>query len=326
MEAKDLEKYGNLPEHVRQSLLATDDAQPSQTIESEVSAQSEQPQEPEYSQSEPQIEPSTITLPTDEIENNEVKSWKGRLNKEQEAHRDTNARLLAEAQARQQAEAKFKAEEEKRTALEKQLAELQKPTQPQPIDQPPREDEFSEEELNEIENIFGATGKKLLQKLRQKQTQQSVPDVEKVVDDRLAQAQQQAQLTARQQAWYREVQTHIPEMQGLLSDSAFIQYAQDKQVDFRGNTAMDLINEAGSSLNVALVPQLRQLIDEFNTSKAPPKQTVTAPPTNQNPVASKQPSSGKKKITPEIQQQIRFLMNTGQVDKLKELQEQYEFD
>ncbi|MGX2956432.1 hypothetical protein ACWIYZ_04990 [Ursidibacter arcticus] len=334
MEPKDLDKYGNLPQHVRQALLATEDkddqpstpeAQNEQTQPEEqiVSSQEEQPQQSEQHQ----IEPPTATQ--EEHESNDVKSWKGRLNKEQEAHKSTNARLLEEAEARKQAEQQAKEAQDKLTALQQQLEQQKQPTENQPPQQTVDEFNFSPEEEGEVISLLGATGKKLMQYLRQTTTATPVQpsqDVGKIVDERLQQMQQQQAQQTRQQTFMKAVNETIPELQGLMTNSAFHQFLNEKVVDFYGNTAAVLVEHIGKNHDIDKLPQFRKLVDEFNQSQQPPKQQVTAPPSNPGAAISKRPSSGKKKLTPEVESRMRILMNTGQVDELRKLQEEYDFD
>ncbi|MFZ7136626.1 cell envelope integrity protein TolA [Avibacterium avium] len=326
MEHQDLEKYGNLPTQVRQALLATDEKQPSEHIENDEQEQDNSPATPEEvpQQSEQQqIEPPQTNV---EQEDNDVKAWKGRLNKEQEAHKSTNARLLAEAEARQQAELKAKEAEEKLTALQQQLEQ-----QKQPESQPPQkaEDELSTTEEEEIVSLLGATGRKLLDRLRQQPANPSAQppeDIGKIVDERLKQAQEQQAQQTRQQAFIQALNETVPELQGLMNNSAFTQFLNSKVVDFYGNTAAMFVGHIGKTYDIEKLPQFRALVDEFNQSQQPPKPAVTAPPSNSGAAMNKKAGVGKKKLTPEVISRMRILMNTGQTEELRRLQDEYDID
>ena len=335
MEAKDLEKYGNLPEHVRKSLLATEETQPSTTDTQVEDKQPDQQTTPpkedpsQSSQSEPnQIEPSTTTS-QDDHESNDVKAWKGRISKEQDDHKKTKAQLVAEAEARKQAEQQAKEAQNKLTELQQQLEQQKQTTENQPPLQTVEEFNFSPEEEEEVISLLGATGKKLIQRLRQTATTASVQpsqDVGKIVDERLQKMQQQQAQQTRQQAFMEAVNKTVPELQGLMTNSAFHQFLNEKVVDFYGNTAAVFVEHIGRTHDIENLPKFRALVDEFNQSQQPPKQQVTAPPSNQGAAINKRPGTGKKKLTPEVVSKMRILMNTGQVDELRKLQEEYDID
>ncbi|MFU2079357.1 hypothetical protein ACLSYV_03585 [Avibacterium avium] len=326
MEHQDLEKYGNLPTQVRQALLATDEKQPSENVEIEDKEQDNPSvtaeEVPEQSE-QPQIEPPQTN--SEQQEDNDVKAWKGRLNKEQEAHKNTNARLLAEAEARQQAELKAKEAEEKLTALQQQLEQ-----QKQPESQPPQkvENELSTTEEEEIISLLGATGKKLLDRLRQPANPPTQPpeDIGKIVDERLKQAQEQQAQQTRQQAFIQALNETVPELQGLMNNSAFTQFLNSKVVDFYGNTAAMFVGHIGKTYDIEKLPQFRALVDEFNQSQHPSKPAVTAPPSNSGTAMNRKAGLGKKKLTPEVISKMRILMNTGQTEELRKLQDEYDID
>lgn len=354
MENQDLDKYGNLPHHVRQALLATEQTQPSneaalaEMTDEPVSKAEESAPQGDFSQdNDERPQDSDVTL-----DDNEVKAWKGRLNKEQQAHKSTSDKLLAEAAARQKAEADAKALQAKLDALTQQFANTQtapvseethiadsakadagelnsrEPSSATNANATPPSVSFSEDELSELELNLGATGVKLVKTLQAMQSAQPVPqpNVAQVVEQRLNQWQQQQEAQSQAAAFNTALSEQVPELQGLLTNSAFSQFLNEKVIDYMGNNAAGLVGYIGREKRIDLLPKLKTLVDEFNQSQQPPAEPVTAAPSHSGAAINKKPVNGKKKLTPEVSAKMRFLMNTGQVDALRSLQDEYEIE
>lgn len=351
MEQIDLSTYGSLPRHIRQSLATAEKPQPSQTedtpvqVPSETENQSqtdviEQTQTEEHTESQP-VQPATPETPNDTAEDNDSKAWKGRLSKEQEEHKATKTKLLAEAEARQKAEAEAKTFREKLAALEQQnnvqqsnVQQSENPTpEPPPTATPSVESPFTDEDWTEIEFAMGKAGKKFVEHLKKQQqnkplaTQQLAQiDVEKVIDERFNQERQRNEEQAKAEAFGKAISEQAPTLQGLLDNSAFVEFINNKVIDFAGNTAATLLNFVGNNKRIDLVPKIAELVTEFEQSRQPPAQQVTAPPTNQSAAIKVQKTGKKPKPTPEILNKMQRLMRLGQTDELRELQEKYDLD
>ncbi|OOF69126.1 hypothetical protein BKG95_02350 [Rodentibacter pneumotropicus] len=333
----DLEQYGSLPRHVREKLATADKSQeppqPSPNKEQEEQTSSEPQSQPNVIvQTQAQNEPPANQPPaTDDNahpdDDNEVKAWKGRLNKEQAEHKATSEKLLAEAEARQAAEREAKELREKYTALEQKYQQPAEKEQTQSSQPPQTQEHFTDEELAEIEMMMGATGEKFARFLRAAQSQQQpAVDVGKVVDERLAQERQRSEEQARQTAFGKAVQEQTPKLQGLLNDSAFIEFAHSEVIDFAGNTAAQLLNFVGANQRADLLPKVAELIAKFEQSRQPPAQQVTAPPSNKGAAVDVRSQGKKPKPSAATLEKMNRLMRLGQVDELKALQEKYDLD
>lgn len=333
----DLEQYGNLPRHIRQQLATTDKPQeapqPSQNDEEEQPSFEPQSQPNVIEQTPAQDAPPANQPPTTDYahsdDDNEVKAWKGRLNKLQAEHKTTSEKLLAEAEARQAAEHEAKELREKYAALEQKYQQPPVETEQTQTSQPPQTQSiFSDEELTEIEMTMGATGEKFVKFLRtmQSQSQQPTVDVGKVVDERLAQERQRTEEQARQSAFGKAVQEHTPKLQGLLNDSAFIEFANSEVIDFAGNTAAQLLNFVGANQRSDLLPKVAELIAKFEQSRQPPAQQITAPPINSGAAVDVRSQGKKPKPSAATIEKMNRLMRLGKVDELKALQEKYDLD
>lgn len=339
MEQIDLSTYGSLPRHIRQSLATAEKPQPSQTEDTQVQVPSEtenqsqtdvieQTQTEEHTENQP-VQPATPETPNDTAEDNDSKAWKGRLSKEQEEHKATKTKLLAEAEARQKAEAEAKTFREKYAELEQKYQQSPPENeQPQTIQPPQTQDAFTDEELADIEMMMGATGKKFVAHLRATQNQPQPPsvDIGKVIDEKLAQERQRNEEQAKAEAFGKAISEQAPTLQGLLDNSAFVEFINNKVIDFAGNTAATLLNFVGNNKRIDLVPKIAELVTEFEQSRQPPAQQITAPPTNQSAAIKVQKTGKKPKPTPEILNKMQRLMRLGQTDELRELQEKYDLD
>lgn len=338
MEQIDLSTYGSLPRHIRQSLATAEKPQPSQTEDTQVQVPSEtenqsqtdvieQTQTKEHTESQP-VQPATPETPNDTAEDNDSKAWKGRLSKEQEEHKATKTKLLAEAEARQKAEAEAKTFREKLAALEQN--NVQQSEKPTPEPQPPAESPFTDEEWTDIEYAMGSAGKKFVEYLRNQQQNKPLAtpqiDVEKVIDERFNQERQRNEEQAKAEAFGKAISEQVPTLQGLLDNSAFVEFINNKVIDFAGNTAATLLNFVGNNKRIDLVPKIAELVTEFEQSRQPPAQQITAPPTNQSAAIKVQKTGKKPKPTPEVLNKMQRLMRLGQTDELRELQEKYDLD
>lgn len=277
-----------LPAYLRGKLATakTEAPQPSETQTAEETvAQSTEPQ-------------SQNVEPPKTEDNNE---WKGRLRKEQESHKQTNDRLLAEVAARQKAEQELADLKAKQTA----------PTESAPLPEATAT-QWSDEELAELKYVLGdKAGEKLAHYL--KGHPQSMPDVSKVVEEKFEQQQAQSAAQLKAQQWQKAVSEQVPEIHGLLQDAQFTDWAYGKEVDYLGNTAMQLILNAGQTQNVALVPKIRALLDEFNQSKQPPQPPTTAPP---NKGAVTKTAGAKPKMTAKDIAYKQALIRQGKTKEL----------
>lgn len=338
MEQIDLSTYGSLPRHIRQSLATAEKPQPSQTEDTQVQTPSEtenqsqtdvieQTQTEEHTESQP-VQPATPETPNDTAEDNDSKAWKGRLSKEQEEHKATKTKLLAEAEARQKAEAEAKTFREKLAALEQN--NVQQSEKPTPEPPPPAESPFTDEEWTDIEYAMGSVGKKFVEYLRNQQQNKPLAtpqiDVEKVIDERFNQERQRNEEQAKAEAFGKAISEQVPTLQGLLDNSAFVEFINNKVIDFAGNTAATLLNFVGNNKRIDLVPKIAELVTEFEQSRQPPAQQITAPPTNQSAAIKVQKTGKKPKPTPEVLNKMQRLMRLGQTDELRELQEKYDLD
>lgn len=267
-------------------------------------AKTEEPQPSEAEQRTETVEqqnaetpPQTVETPKTE-DNNE---WKGRLRKEQERHKQTNDKLLAEAAARQKAEQELADLKAKQTT----------PTEPAPLPKATAT-QWSDEELEELGLVIGGDlGKKFASYL--KGQPQTLPDVNKVVEEKLEQQQAQSAAQLKAQQWQKAVSEQVPEIHGLLQNAQFTDWAYGKEVDYLGNTAMQLILNAGQTQNVALIPKIRALLDEFNQSKQPPQPPTTAPP---NKGAVTKTAGAKPKMTAKDIAYKQALIRQGKTQEL----------
>lgn len=285
----------NTPEYIKRK-LATAKAQ-----------QEPQPSEEDVPTTPPVETPSEPTHTEPPQEENEVKAWKGRLNKEQTAHQETNQRLLAEVAARQ------KAEQEK-LALEQQLAELQKPATP--AVEETEENDFSDADWEDVRFQLGEKFTEKLRKRLKTATPSPIPDVEKVVDEKLTAAQQRQQAQTQAELFGKTLIDKVPRFQALVNDSAFIEFTNEKVIDFAGNTASALLNYAGQSKDLNLIPKIAELVAEFEQRNQPPSPVVTAPPSNKTASVSTQPKA-KPEMTEKDRAKARALARNGKTKELR---------
>lgn len=282
----------NTPEYIKRKLATAKAQQEPQPSEEDV---------PTTPPVEPPSEPTHTEPPQEE---NEVKAWKGRLNKEQTAHQETNQRLLAEVAARQ------KAEQEK-LALEQQLAELQKPATPAV-----EEDDFSDADWEDVRFQLGEKFTEKLRKRLKTSKTSPIPDVEKVVDEKLTAAQQRQQAQTQAELFGKTLIDKVPRFQALVNDSAFIEFTNEKVIDFAGNTASALLNYAGQSKDLNLIPKIAELVAEFEQRNQLPSPVVTAPPSNKTASVSTQ-SKAKPEMTEKDHAKARALARNGKTKELR---------
>lgn len=324
MNSEELQKkYGNLPRHVRESLLATENTQPSdepEEVEETQEPEIEQPTQEVEETIEEKAEPEHVADRKEERhhDDNEVKAWKGRLSKEQQARKEYESKYLKEQEERRKYEEKVRAEEERRLALEKELESLRQPKQePQ---QTEIEDDFTQEELDEIKFALGGVGDKLIKRLKQPK---ATKDVDEVINQRFEQERQRT--LAEQQAvkFQQALATTVPDIQSLVMDSGFNEFIENEVVDFYGNKAVDLLRVVGQTHDIEKLPMVKALVDKYKQQAQPPQQTATRSPSSAGNVVSRKPRR-KKALTPEVKNKMRILMNTGRVQELRALQDEYE--
>lgn len=262
-------------------------------------------QDPVIEQQETPAEPSA------EKQANDVSAWKGRLTKEQAEHKNTQARLLAETQARQTLEQERETAKNRISELESALAKATQPTQTDVYD------EFSEEDLNDIELALGSAGKKLVERLKHGTTQQ---DVGKLVDEKISAERTRLNEQTKETQWQQAVMQELPDMQGLLNDPAFFHYCNETEVDFMGNNAISLINQVAKERDVGKIPKIRALIDNFKQKSKDPYESaseqVTAPPSNRSVAVSIPNKTGKKTMTAKDVAYKNRLARAGKTDEL----------
>lgn len=335
----DLKQYGNLPRHIRESLATVEDTQespqPSQDVEQDKQTDSEPQSQPnviEQTEAKENEPPKTDTLDTQNHQKNEndAKAWQGRLSKLQAEHKSTSEKLLAEIDARQKAEQEAKVLRERYAELEQK--HQQKPNVETPAkqdSQPPQgQEHFTDDELSEIELMMGASGTKLVKFLRKAQSHssQSGVDVGKVVDEKLAQERQRSEEQARQTAFGKAVQELTPKLQGLLNDSAFVEFAREEVIDFAGNTVAQFLNFVGANQRSDLLPKVAEVIAKFEQSQPPAQQQITAPPSNKGAAVDVHSQGKKPKPSAATIEKMNRLMRLGDVEGLRALQEKYDLD
>lgn len=288
----------NAPEYIKRKLATA-------------KAQTEPTQPSKGEEAQPNVvEPPTQAEPPHEPDDNEVKAWKGRLNKEQTAHQETNQRLLAEVAARQ------KAEQEK-LALEQQLSEMQKTkAEAQPKPDSGVEEDFTDEEWEDLRLNVGAAFTEKLRKRLKNTGNLPMPDVGKVVEEKLTEVQQRQQAQTQAEAFGKALMEQVPRFQALVNDSAFVDFANEKVIDFAGNTASALLNYAGQSKDLNLIPKIAALVAEFEQQNQPPSPVVTAPPSNKSAAVNSQPKA-KPEMTEKDKAKARALARTGKTKELR---------
>lgn len=259
-------------------------------------------------QPEPQKKPQAETVPHSD-DDNDVKAWKGRLKKEQAERQQLNARLIEEAEARSRAEARIK-ELEQQT----QNKAHQPKTQPDPKG-------ISDADLEELKML----SPDLYLKLKEARHTQTAVNTETPPQTTIpAQpTQQQAQqpvMSERDRIWYAEIQREIPEIQGSLGDQGFMDFAKSK-TDWTGETGLDLINRAGMSKDVRLIPAIRNLLDEYSQSKTTTPTQVTVAPQKTATVKAK--VNTPKTMTRQDEAKAEMLSRQGKTAELKQFLSQF---
>lgn len=338
---EDLADYGNLPEYVRKSLMhdTSDTEDASDEVNDEVADETQgtmddEPSQPAENHETQESEPQTVIDADEEYDNqtrpddNAIKAWKGRLNKEQQAHKATENKYLAEVNERQRIE-------QEKQALQKELDEL-KAQQSNAIKAKPKTEKpnadplFSDEELDDLEFSLGEQGKSMAERLRHQpqgnQSQDNPPqlNIDELIEQKFQQERERERQARQEQAFSKALVEQVPELQGLFTDNGFTDFLRNKPVDFAGNTAETLVSWIGQTKNIEMLPKLKALVDEYTQKTAPKKERATAPPTSASAAVSRKPKRAKKTLTPAVREKMHLLMNTGQVDKLRELQDEYD--
>ena len=87
-------------------------------------------------------------------------------------------------------------------------------------------------------------------------------------------------------------------------------------IDFAGNTASALLNYAGQSKDLNLIPKIAELVAEFEQRNQPPSPVVTAPPSNKTASVSTQ-SKAKPEMTEKDHAKARALARNGKTKELR---------
>lgn len=205
-------------------------------------------------------------------EDNDVKAWKGRLRKEQLERQKINARLIEEAEAREKAEAKLRELQQKQEQAIAQSNSTATPEVPS---------NFSDTELAELRVLNPVLYAELTAQKKQPQLPSGHLPVAETSQQTKAEhpatTEQVPQMSEREKIWYAEVQRELPEIQGLLGDSNFVEFAKSK-TDWTGATGLDFIQRAGSQKDVRNIPAIRALLDEYQQSKEQPPEKITVAP------------------------------------------------
>ena len=183
-----------------------------------------------------------------------------------------------------------------------------------------QEDDFTPEELDEIKFALGDVGDKLIKRLKEPK---ATKNVDEVINQRFEQERQRT--LAEQQAvrFQQALATTVPELQGLFTDQGFSDFLESEVVDFAGNKAIDLVKYVGQYKDIEKLPLVKALVDKYKQQTQPPQQTATRSPSTAGNVVSRKPRR-KKALTPEVKNKMRLLMNTGRVQELRALQDEYE--
>lgn len=323
MEHNNQPKLGDhLPVHVREKLMKMYQTQPDETPES--SEENPIDDVAEKTEIAPDADPSTTASNIDEQtepqdgateptvphsgEDNDVKAWKGRLRKEQLERQKINARLIEEAEARERAEAKL---------LElQQLQQKQEQAVSQSKSTPEEPTNFSDAELAELRIINPVLYAELTAQKKQPHSGH-LPVAEtsqQIKAERPATTEQAPQMSEREKIWYAEVQRELPEIQGLLGDSNFVEFAKSK-TDWTGATGLDFIQRAGSQKDVRNIPAIRALLDEYQQSKEQPPEKITVAPQKAATVKTK--VTTPKTMTKKDEAKAEMLARQGKTTELK---------
>ncbi|WP_439327600.1 hypothetical protein [Lonepinella sp. BR2357] len=326
MEQQDTQTFGAyIPHYLRDELIKAREKQAEKEepkVQQETVAETEQPEPPpekpetpdeKPSEKEPQSESPEQTTPHSK-DDNDVNAWKGRLKKEQAERQQLNARLIEESEARERAEKRLRELEEKQ-----HQPTTSTPTQPDPVG-------LSDVDLAELKIVNPDLYFKLKAQQSQQQAQrQSSPvpqKTETVAQPNTIAPSETAQptMSERDRIWYAEIQREIPEVQGLLGDSNFMEFARSK-TDWTGATGLDLITQAGKQKDVRLIPVIRNLLDEYQQSQTKEPMPVTVAP--QKSATVKVKANSPKEMTEKDEAQAEMLARQGKTAELKKFLAQF---
>ncbi|MDC2824602.1 hypothetical protein PHA51_00925 [Rodentibacter pneumotropicus] len=246
---------------------------------------------------------------------NDVNAWKGRLKKEQAERQNLNARLIEEAEARERAERRVR---ELESTQHQQTNQAATTTQSDP-------NGLSDTELQELRMFNPDLYLKVknAQDASKAQSTATTPTSADTPSTTNTQAQTQTaqpSMTERDRIWYAEVQREIPEVQGLLGDSKFVEFAQGK-ADWTGANGLDLIQKAGANKDVRLIPVIRNLLDEYKQSQVSTPATVTVAPQKTATVKAK--VNTPKVMTEKDEAHAEMLARQGKTKELREFLTQF---
>lgn len=294
------EPTDDLPSN-NEAIEPTTENQPTDTPPETVSTPTEPPSQ--QAETVPHSESSS-----QESDDNDIKAWKGRLKKEQTERQNLNARLIEEAEARERAEQRIR-------ELEQRMQHQQAEQSTQASSSAPNG--LSESELHELK-MFNPD---LYLKVKNAQSSSKTPvtpaqpSTEPPPANTQAQTQPtQTSLSERDRIWYAEVQREIPEIQGLLGDPKFVEFAQEK-TDWTGASGLDLIQQAGAKKDVRLILPLRNLLDEYKQSQVPTQAPVTVAPQTSATVKAK--VSTPKEMTKKDEAHAEMLARQGKTAELR---------
>lgn len=326
MEQNNQPKLGDhLPVHVREKLMKMYQKQQDETPEpseektiADVAEKTEVVSNTESSttagdikeQTEPQDGTTEPTVPHSG-EDHDVKAWKGRLRKEQLERQKINARLIEEAEARERAEAKL------RELQQLQQKQEQATAQAKSIPTPEEPTNFTDAELAELRVLDPVLYAQLTAKKKQLPSGHlpvAEPSIQQIKTDRPVATEQTPQMSEREKIWYAEVQRELPEIQGLLGDPNFVEFAKSK-TDWTGATGLDFIQRAGSQKDVRNIPAIRALLDEYQQSKEQPPEKITVAPQKAATVKTKVTSP--KTMTKKDEAKAEMLARQGKTAELK---------
>lgn len=263
---------------------------------------------------------------------NDINSWRGRLAKAEEERERLRiaadngafaASKLVELSEERKAE-RAEREEERRIAAENaaELAALRaKTVESQSF--------VSEEDAKELRDSLGDdVGNQVIRTtnaaVAKAMGNNNPIDFEKVVDERVNARFGDIERKNAQTTWMQAVASTIPDIQGLLANSDFLTWANERK-DFSGASAMDLILIAGEKNDVSKIPSIRSVLDEYIGNKNGDKTKVIA---NARPaggaIAPKQPSSGKRKMTPADIAEKSRIARTGTKQELLKFLSKFE--
>lgn len=307
-------KVGSSEPDEKQKNDEVEGEQKSETQLTDTTTETSQPQDEPQPKQEQTVPHSTSEQDIAKTDN-DVNAWKGRLKKEQAERQNLNARLIEEAEARERAE---------RRVRELESAQHQQTNQPVTTTQSDPNG-LSDAELQELRMFNPDLYVKVknaqdASKAQSTVTTPTTTDTQSTTNTQAQTQTAQPSMTERDRIWYAEVQREIPEVQGLLGDSKFVEFAQGK-TDWTGASGLDLIQKAGASKDVRLIPVIRNLLDEYKQSQVSTPATVTVAPQKTAMVKAK--VNTPKEMTEKDEAHAEMLARQGKTKELREFLTQF---